>query len=37
MTMADLKKKEPKGVKLVGIRSIYELLQTLKEVSGGQA
>ncbi|MBR4287991.1 MAG: hypothetical protein IKT50_00975, partial [Clostridia bacterium] len=34
---AERLKKKPKGVKLVGVRSIYELLQTLKEVSGGQA
>ncbi len=30
-------KKKPKDVRLVGVRSVYELLQTLKEVSGEKA
>ena len=34
---AERLKKKPKNVKLVGVRSVYELLQSLKEVSGGQA
>ena len=34
---AERLKKKPEGVKLVGVRSIFELLQALKEVQGEQA
>ena len=34
---AERLKKKPKGVRLVGVRSVFDLLQTLKEDRGEQA